>query len=373
MNRIPPAALLLLLLLLLSQAASAHVSSTGFLTLHSEGQTLTGSVEIAIRDAELAVGLDTNHDGKVSWGELRTNGPALARYVSEHFTLGTGSSGCPIAFQPPQVNERLDGNYAWLPFTARCSDNPRRLLVRYNVMEGLDTSHRGLLALTSGFSTQTAVLGGKDRSGVLLSLDNPDRWRMFAEYLRAGVEHILSGIDHLLFLVSLLLPAVLFRDGRQWHPVPSARAAVSDTLKIVTAFTLAHSITLTLAALDVVRLPSRLTESVIAASIIAAALNNIVPVITRSRAWVAFAFGLLHGFGFAAILAEMGLPSGARLPALLAFNLGIEAGQLAVVLAIMPVVYRLRDSSSYRNTVMPWGSASIAVLASVWLIERVYA
>jgi HupE/UreJ protein len=372
MSRIPAAAVLPLLLLL-SHAANAHVSSNGFLTIHSEGRALTGSLEIAIRDTELAVGLDTNHDGRVTWGELRIAGPALARYVSQHLTLGTATSTCPMTFQPPKVNERVDGNYAWLAFTAHCADDPRSLLVRYSVMEGLDTSHRGLLALTSGSTTQTAVLGGKDRPSVRLALGSPDRWRTFSEYLRAGVEHILGGIDHLLFLVSLLLPAVLCRDGRQWRPVASARPAISDTLKIVTAFTVAHSITLTLAALGVVRLPSRLTESVIAASIVVAALNNIVPVVTRNRAWVAFAFGLLHGFGFASVLADMGLPSGATSLALFAFNLGIEAGQLAVVLAIMPVVYRLREWTSYRNTVMPWASAGIVALASVWLVERAYA
>jgi hypothetical protein len=142
-------------------------------------------------------------------------------------------------------------------------------------------------------------------------------------------------------------------------------------LKVVTAFTLAHSITLSLAALDVVRLPGRLTESVIAASIVVAALNNIFPVVTESRARIAFAFGLLHGFGFASVLADMGLPNGARLISLLAFNLGIEARQLAVVLAVMPVVYCLRTGELYRRTVMPWGSAAIALLA-VWLMQRAF-
>jgi hypothetical protein len=111
---------------------------------------------------------------------------------------------------------------------------------------------------------------------------------------------------------------------------------------VVIAFTLAHSITLTLAASNVVRLPSRLTESVIAASIIVAALNNIFPIVTDSRARTALAFGLLHGFGFASVLADMGLPSGSRLLSLLAFNLGIETGQLAVVFTVMPIAYAVR-------------------------------
>jgi hypothetical protein len=125
-----------------------------------------------------------------------------------------------------------------------------------------------------------------------------------------------------------------------------------------------------LAALDIVRLPSRLTESVIAASIIVAALNNIFPLVTESRARIAFAFGLLHGFGFASVLADMGLPHGARVISLLAFNVGIETGQMAVVLTVMPIIYALRAGVFYRRAIMPWGSAAIAALALVWLVQR---
>ena len=288
--------------------------------------------------------------------------------MAQHLVLRTQESDCPLTFQPLQVNQRVDGNYAWLPFTAQCVATPGNLSVRYTLMDDLDPSHRGLLTLTSGTTAQTGVLGGKN-STASFTVDETSRWRAFVEYLQAGVEHIWGGIDHLLFLVSLLLPAVLSRTKGHWEPVASARPAFFSILKVVTAFTLAHSITLTLAALDVVRLPSRLTESVIAASIIVAALNNIFPVV-ENRARIAFAFGLLHGFGFASVLADMGLPSGARLLSLLAFNLGIEAGQLAVVLAVMPVVYQLRAGRLYRHAVLPWGSAAIAGLALVWLVQR---
>jgi hypothetical protein len=122
--------------------------------------------------------------------------------------------------------------------------------------------------------------------------------------------------------------------------------------------------------LDVIRLPGRLTESVIAASIIVAALNNVFPRITEGRWRIAFAFGLLHGFGFASVLADMGLPTGARLISLVAFNLGVETGQLAVVLAVMPLAYLLRSSSFYRRGMMPWGSTAIAGVALVWFLQR---
>jgi len=214
-----------------------------------------------------------------------------------------------------------------------------------------------------------AVLGGGSTVR-LFELDHPSPWSAFIEYLRAGIWHIWSGFDHLLFLLSLLLPAVLARRRNRWEAVPMAAPAFVNIVKVVTAFTLAHSITLSLAALDVIRLPSRLTESVIAASIMVAALNNVFPHVTEGRWRIAFAFGLLHGFGFASVLAEMGLPKDARLVSLVAFNLGVEAGQLAVVLAVMPAAYLMRSTAFYRRGVMPWGSSAIAAMALVWFVQR---
>jgi HupE / UreJ protein len=358
-----------LLCLLLASGAQAHIASNGFLVAHVHGNRISGSYELAVRDAELAVGLDADHDGKVTWGELRAAEASITAYLKEHVSLASQGSACSLALGPMQLNDRVDGTYVWLPFTARCAHDVQQLTIRYSVMDGIDPSHRGLLSLHAGDAVQTAVLDGKTAQAAF-AVFSPSKWRAFVDYLHAGVWHILSGIDHLLFLLSLLLPAVLFRRGGRWEPVAQARPALISIFKVVTAFTLAHSITLTLAALDVVRLPSRLTESVIAASIIVAALNNIFPLVIDSRARIAFAFGLLHGFGFASVLSDMGLPHGARVISLLAFNLGIEAGQLAVVLTVMPVLYAIRAGGFYRRGVMPWGSAAIALIATLWLVQR---
>ena len=353
------------LLLLACACAGAHISSNGFLTLDTSGSQVSGTLELAIRDAELAVGLDTNRDGTVTWGEVRAHQRDLDTYVHERLTL----SGCVMELGSLQINARVDGNYLWLPFTASCRASLHELRIDYRLLREVDPSHRGLLAITAFGDTQTAVLTpGKQPQ--TFELSHPHRLRAFAEYLDVGVWHIWSGIDHLLFLLSLLLPAVLRRRNGQWEATPIARPAFANILKVVTAFTLAHSITLSLAAFNVVHLPSRLTESVIAASIIVAALNNIFPRVTEGRWRIAFAFGLLHGFGFASVLAEMGLPSGARLVSLVGFNLGVEAGQLAVVLAVMPLAYYFRSTSFYRLTLMRWGSTGIAALALVWLVQR---
>jgi len=356
-------------LLAFASSSGAHVASNGFLSVRVSGQRIEGALEIAVRDVEIAVGVDTNGDGKITWGELSAAEGKLVDYASQHLAFSAQGAPCGLAFGALRVNDRVDGSYASLAYRARCAEAVHRLGIRYTLLEGQDPSHRGLLTLAAGTVSQAAVLGGSARAAQFL-VSELARTRAFADYFRAGVEHILSGIDHLLFLLSLLLPAVLLRTPADWQPVIGARGALLNILKVVTAFTLAHSITLTLAALGVIRLPARLTESAIAASIVLAALNNIIPCVTETRARIAFAFGLLHGFGFASVLADMGLPSGARLLSLAAFNLGIEAGQLAVVALVMPLVFAVRGIALYRRTLMPWGSAAIAALALVWLVQR---
>jgi hypothetical protein len=358
-----------LLLLGAAPAAEAHIASNGFLSLAVDRAAVSGALELAIRDGELAVGLDRDRDGKVSWGELRASQAALQDYVRGHLKLYGSQGECPLSFGPVQVDARVDGNYLWLPLSAQCGGALKRLSIDYRVLNEEDPSHRGLLTLRAHGEVQTAVLDAASGKRPF-ELDHPSPWSAFIEYLHAGIWHIWTGIDHLLFLLSLLLPAVLVRRNDRWEAVPMAAPAFRNIVKVVTAFTLAHSMTLSLAAFEIIRLPARLTESVIAASIIVAALNNIYPRVTEGRWRIAFAFGLLHGFGFASVLSDMGLPQGARLVALVAFNLGVEVGQLAVVLAVMPIAYLLRATALYRRALMPWGSSAIAALALVWLVQR---
>src|SRR5215469_9199353 len=156
--------------------AEAHVASNGFLSFDVRGRTLEGSLEIAVRDADLAVGVDTNHDGKVTWGELRASGPALALYVAEHLSLSVPGGSCPIRFGAVEVNRRIDGNYAWLPLSALCPAEARVLEIRYQVLADLDPSHRGLLRLTAGGMVQSAVLATSG-APLAVAVDRPSRWR----------------------------------------------------------------------------------------------------------------------------------------------------------------------------------------------------
>jgi HupE / UreJ protein len=159
---------------------------------------------------------------------------------------------------------------------------------------------------------------------------------------------------------------------RRWEPSESFRVAFIDVLKIVTAFTVAHSITLSLATLQVVSLPARISESAIALSVMLAALNNLFPIIGASRWIVAFGFGLVHGFGFASVLTDLGLPKGALAVALVGFNLGVEAGQIAIVGVFLPLAYLLRGTWLYRGVVLVGGSGAIVAIAALWFVERAF-
>jgi hypothetical protein len=165
---------------------------------------------------------------------------------------------------------------------------------------------------------------------------------------------------------------VLLRRGRVWLPATSFGAVAIDVAKIVTAFTIAHSITLTLATLDVVSPNARWIESGIALSVALAALNNVFPLVKHGRWVAAFGFGLIHGFGFASALKDLGLPAGSLVLSLFGFNIGVEIGQLAIVALFLPVAFGLRETWAYRRAILAGGSIAIAAIAGVWLIERAF-
>jgi len=196
--------------------------------------------------------------------------------------------------------------------------------------------------------------------------------RGFSAMVRLGTHHIWIGIDHILFLMALLLPAVVQRQDHKWVPVESFRKAIIHVIKVVTVFTVAHTITLSLAALNAVSLSSRLVESIIALSIAIAALNIIVPVF-KERIWmVVFAFGLFHGFGFASVLSEIGIPSNYMVHSLLGFNVGVELGQVAIVVGLFPVLYFLGRSLIYSRYVLPATTLVLITISLYWFVERAF-
>ena len=352
----------------------AHKPSDSYLTLDVQDSHIAGQWDIALRDLDFAIGLDADQDDAITWGEVKGRHADIAAYALSRLRLGPQSAPCPIEPTAQLIDNHSDGAYAVLRFTARCAAAPKTLAVGYHLFFDLDPQHRGLVRIVHEGETRAGVfsVGAPEQQFTLAQLSP---WQAFLDYGNEGIWHIWTGFDHILFLLSLLLPAVLVRSrvpGERWQSAPDFRAALIDVVKVVTAFTLAHSITLSLAALGVVSLPSRLVESAIALSVVLAALNNLWPVVYERRWVIAFAFGLIHGFGFASVLADLGLPQGSLLIALVAFNLGVEVGQLAIVSIFLPVAYALRRSALYRRGILIAGSAAIALIALAWLIQRAF-
>ncbi|MES2263370.1 MAG: HupE/UreJ family protein [Pseudomonadota bacterium] len=349
--------------------ALAHKPSDSYLTLEVKAQHIDGQWDIALRDLDFAIGLDANGDGELTWDEVRARHADIAAYALARLSIGDGKTNCPLVAGQQLIDDHTDGAYAVLRFSAQCPAPVDVLTLDYRLLFDVDPQHKGLLKLNHGGVTDSAIFS-PDAARQQFTMAAPDKLRQFGTYLKTGVWHIWIGFDHILFLLSLLLPAVLVWRERRWQPAPDLRGSAIDVLKIVTAFTLAHSITLTLATLDVIALPSRWVESVIAASVVLAALNNMIPVLQQRRWMAAFGFGLVHGFGFASVLSDLGLPRGALLLALVGFNAGVELGQLAIVALFLPCAYLLRHGLFYRRVVLYGGSTAIACIATLWLAER---
>ena len=357
------------LLALLPAPASAHKPSDSYLSIAVSESRIDGQWDIALRDLEHAIGVDGNGDGQITWGELKARHDDIAAYALSRLRINAGGSNCAVAPLAQLVDDHSDGAYAVLRFAGDCGRITGDIEIAYSLFFDLDPQHRGLLQLTHGGNTQTAIFSPNDK----LRRFEPGQADLLVQgldYLVEGVWHIWIGFDHVLFLLTLLLPAVFLRRARSWQPVADFPAAFGQVFRIVTAFTVAHSITLSLAVLGAVDLPSRLVESAIAASVVVAALNNIYPLVTRRLWLVAFVFGLIHGFGFASVLGDLGLPSSALALALFAFNAGVELGQLAIVAVFLPLAFWLREWRFYPRLGLQLGSALVAAVAGAWLAER---
>jgi hypothetical protein len=386
------ATLCTIVLVLLPFEAFAHKESDAYLTLTSDPAHLTvlhGQFDIALRDLSFVLDIDSNHDSAVTWGEVKANRDAIERYALKGLTVKGDGLTCETHPTDQKIDEHNDGAYDVILFDAICDKEiPSRLTLVYTLFQDVDPYHRGIITIHAGNRIAGAVLGPKTPTATL-DLREPDRWSQFKSFMVDGIWHIWTGPDHLLFIMSLLLPAVLFRRSALpptspllrtplrstdtgWVPVPKLSSAMLELIKVVSGFTVSHSVTLTLSVLGYVNLPSRLVESGIALSIIVAALNNVYPLVTR-RAWVvAFAFGFIHGLGFASALAGLSLPPAAMATSLGGFSLGVELGQESIVLPFLPLAFLARRTRFYQVGVVRWGSLLIIAIATLWLVQRAF-
>jgi len=362
-----------LLLLAWATNLSAHQSSTSYLSLFINESQIHGRWDIPLQDLDLALKLDANGDHTVSIEELRPRFAEVQAYALADLELTVDGTLAAIIVtnSTPSLEQFADGATTALDFIITNVADPKILEVDYRFMFDLKPLERGFMQVDCRGVTHAAVFT-IDTPVQRFDLQAPSAIKEFLSFGAHGIWHIWIGFDHILFLLALLLPAVLRFEDNQWRAVTSFREAFLNVFKIVTAFTLAHSLTLSLAALRIVSLPSRWVEAAIAGSVLLAAINNIRAIFHRRLWLVAFAFGLIHGFGFANVLAELGLPRDALLRALVGFNLGVEIGQLAIVSVFLPLAYAVRSSRFYYRAIMQSGSALIALIAMLWLVERVF-
>jgi hypothetical protein len=348
--------------------AFAHKSSDSYLSIAANGDALDVRWDIALRDLDIAVGLDPDEQGQITWGTLRRRFEAIDAYALSRLALTGDGLACPAGPVAHLVDRHSDGAYVVLEFTAHCPAAPHAVGIQYRLLFDLDPQHRGLVTVSDGGSVHTSVLG-PERSFLAVNLQGGGT-SGFWEFVRLGAEHILGGRDHLLFLAVLLLPALgRVRPGRVVR-------TLGEIAGLMSLFTLAHAVTVTLAALGLIQVPASIAEAAIALSIAVTAIDNIRPILGQRRGVIAFGFGLIHGLGFASALGPLSLSVWPLAAALIGFNSGIELVQLVLaVLAAGSVLLARRlfaagAGFAGADRLLRAGSLGIAILAGFWFFDR---
>jgi hydrogenase/urease accessory protein HupE len=322
----------------------------------------TVKVEVALKGSDVDRVARTNvfdqQSGLVDAARLSTSTAPIAAYVSTH-AIVQGANGAPCKAGPATVTPDQDGVIVRVVWS--CGDVRGDLVYRSTVLTDVDPAAKQVVLIGPGKDASQALLDAS-QTEVRVTAPPPSLIEVIRRYVEAGVEHIFLGYDHVSFLVAIVLWA------RRLWPV----------IKIVTAFTVAHSITLSLAALQIVVLPSAIVEPAIAASIVYVAVENFFSRDVDRRWRDTFVFGIIHGFGFASALQEFGLPRSAVIPALGAFNIGVEIGQVAIVSIVIPLLMGLdwliaaaRAAPPKRTAALVYALSSvIAALGCWWILER---
>lgn len=362
-----------LLMCLWAIGVQAHTGSTAYLQASAEGSAATLRADYALRDLDDVVGLDADDDGRITWAEVQAASPAVLAYLAARLAVSGDGGRCPLVAQPGvQITEHGDGPYAVFTFEAACSSAPREWALSNTALFEFDANHRAFARWQHG-GLQTSTLLTPERQTLVLG-GEPARLSTLKTYWHEGLAHVWSGWDHMLFIAGLFLAAALVRAQGRWQPVARLGPALVDATKLVTAFTIAHAVTLCLTVLGVVSLPTRLVESLVALSVLFAGLNNILPMVQRRGLYaLAWLFGLIHGTAIAGALLELGLPPSGRLLALLGFNVGVEAAQLLLVALLVPLAFALRHWRGYVPLVLWPGSLLVALAGLVWFADRAFA
>lgn len=369
-----------LLTLTFAGSAFGHALDQSYVFLNIEDTRVSGHVDMTVADINEAVGISLPTDRPITPSDLAPQRETIERYLTERVSLAVdgGAPGLPITevtLADIEVAQYVQFYFAFEDLASI----PETIDFDYSVLFDQRPSHRGMAVIETNWKTGTfdneAIVSlvfepGKEQQ--TLVLEEASVWTGLMAQIRSGIHHIWIGIDHILFLLALLLPAVVTRSNGRWQAAASFKEAFIHVVKIVTVFTIAHTITLSIAALGYVTLSSRLIESIIALSIAVAAFDIIRPIFKR-RIWlIVFLFGLFHGFGFASVLGEIGIPANYMVHSLLGFNIGVEIGQLAIVAVAFPVLFILARTAAYTRYLLPVGAVALIIVSVYWFIERAF-
>jgi HupE / UreJ protein len=352
-----------------SPSVQAHAQSTSFLILDAEP---SGPVpvrwDLSVHDLIWSVFIDADYDGLATWQEIQDARASIENAALAQLSVTRGGAVCSLRVDDLALANRSEQNHVSLAMTAECP-RPGVLSISGSLFMTGDASQRVLLSAQRGNETLTGVLSAA--APVWSEPQSVSDWDSFALFIGQGVWHVLIGYDHIAFVLLLLLPSVMRPVNGKWEGATAIGQVTRDILMIVTAFTIAHSTTLALAVTRTVVLPIQPVELAIAASIAVAGLLNLLPRLSGWRLPLAFAFGLVHGFGFANAMSELDTGGSSLLPLLAGFNIGVELAQLGIVALVLPLIYVARRTRWYAGGVLPLGSCALGAAGVVWLIQRI--
>lgn len=367
----PLAALLLCLFGMFGATfAHAHAASTSFVILKLPNGDGPVAVrwDLSLHDIVWVVFVDADYDGNVTWQEVQDAKPALNKALLAQMTIQRGGAACALRVQDFALAKRSEQNFLSVAMQADCPKAGLATVGGSLFMSG-DASQRVLLSAMRGGVQLTGVLSAGEPSWIEPA--QASAWGSIARFIGEGVWHVLIGYDHIAFVLLLLLPSVMRPVDGKWHGATGFGQVTRDLVTIITAFTIAHSITLALAVTGTVKLPIQPIEVAIAASIAVAGALNLLPRLSGWRLPLAFGFGFVHGFGFANALSEIDAAGSSLLPLLAGFNIGVELAQLGIVALVLPLIYSMRATRWYANGVLPLGSCALGMAGLVWLFQRV--
>lgn len=347
----------------------SHELSTSFISVDaSDDGQLSGQIKVKLLDLKDALTMDVDNNGELTWNEIESVKPNIIDYIHQRLRFSRNQVDCNMQLSQKMMLQQTDATYLLIPMQATCALNGS-LEVKYEMLFDILANHKAIVSVKDGANDYLSVITNSDDTSSF-SIASTGMWHTFVTFVYQGIFHILIGYDHILFLLTLLLTVSFYRDNGKWKAIKSKTSIIKRTLWIVTSFTIAHSITLSGTALGIVPQFGTWVEVIIAASILFNVLNNVYPIV-RHLTIITFVFGLIHGMGFAGALTELGIPSTQKTLAVLAFNIGVELGQLLLILAILPVLIAIRDFDLYRRKILPFLSSIIGVLAMYWMISRI--